>query len=238
MVQCRAKIQDKYVAVIGASRGIGCEFVKQLLAKGNTVHATIRHDGNEELHQLQKKNEKLSVGSLDVTDPESIKAWAHELKSSGQQLDYAIHVAGVVDDYADLDEVDEQRMLHCFRTNTIGPVLTVQALLEQKLLGNKSVLAILTSKMGSLGDNGSGGSYAYRASKAAVNQVTKSLSIDLAPEGIDVALLHPGFVRTAMTRNSGLIDVDQSVAGMIEVLESDLPLAGHWYDYKKESIPW
>ena len=88
-----------------------------------------------------------------------MQAWAHELKSSGQQLDYAIHVAGVVDDYADLDEVDEQRMLHCFRTNTIGPVLTVQALLEQKLLGNKSVLAILTSKVctvlpfSCLGDN-------------------------------------------------------------------------------------
>ena len=76
-----------------------------------------------------------------------LQAWAADLGSPGQQLDYAIHVAGVVDDYADLDEVDEQRMLHCFRTNTIGPVLTVQALLEQKLLGNKSVIAILTSKV-------------------------------------------------------------------------------------------
>ena len=75
------------------------------------------------------------------------QAWAADLKVSGQQLDYAIHVAGVVDDYADLDEVDEQRMLHCFRTNAIGPVLTVQALLEQKLLGSKSVLAIVTSKV-------------------------------------------------------------------------------------------
>ena len=76
-----------------------------------------------------------------------MQAWAAKLKTSGQQLDYAIHSAGVVDDYADLDEVDEERMLHCFRTNTIGPVLTVQALLEQKLLGDKSVLAILTSKV-------------------------------------------------------------------------------------------
>ena len=76
-----------------------------------------------------------------------VQAWAANLKTSCQRLDYAIHVAGVVDDYADLDEVDEQRMLHCFRTNTIGPVLTVQALLEQKLLGEESVLAILTSKV-------------------------------------------------------------------------------------------
>lgn len=124
-------------------------------------------------------------------------------------------VAGVVDDWADLDEVDEQRMLHCFRVNTIGPLLLAQALLLNGLLRKGSVLANFTSKvqtslsilgishqdgiamhlflqMGSLADNTSGGSYAYRASKSAINQITKSLSIDLEEEGIVVALLHPG----------------------------------------------
>jgi len=237
---CGAEISDKRVAIIGASRGLGFEFVKQLVSKENMVHATVRHGGSDELQWLQKKNSGLTLGHLDVSDPAAIKEWARLLgeQSKGEMLQYAVYVAGVVDDWADLDEVDEARMLHCFKVNTIGPLLTAQALVQQKLLAKSSVYAILTSKMGSLEDNTSGGSYAYRASKAAVNQVAKSLSQDLEGDGITVVLLHPGFVRTDMTRFSGLIDADESVAGMISVLESNLPLGGRWYDYKKESIPW
>lgn len=235
--RCKA-ISEQRIAVIGASRGLGFEFVKQLISSKNSVHATVRHGGSDELLWLQKKNAHLSIGHVDVSDPASIKEWAQSLGKESEPLDYAIYVAGVVDDWADLDEVDESRMLHCFKVNTIGPLLTAQALIRQQLLAKGSVLAILTSKMGSLEDNTSGGSYAYRASKAAVNQVAKSLSMDLRAEGITVVLLHPGFVRTDMTRFSGLIDVDESVSGMISVLESSLPLGGRWYDYKQESIPW
>lgn len=236
--RCRAEISEQRVAIIGASRGLGFEFVKQMVGKKNNVHATVRHGGSDELLWLQKKNAGLSVGHLDVSDPASIKEWAQLLGEHSEALQFAIYVAGVVDDWADLEEIEEARMLHCFKVNTVGPLLTAQALVQQKLLGRGSVLAILTSKMGSLEDNTSGGSYAYRASKAAVNQVAKSLAKDLEGEGITVVLLHPGFVRTDMTRFSGLIDVDESVAGMISVLESSLPLGGRWYDYKKESIPW
>lgn len=148
-----------------------------------------------------------------------LQAWASEVKTP---FDYAIYNAGVVDDWADLDEVDEERMLHCFKVNTIGALLTAQALMANNLLKRGSLLATMTSKvcsspqgfalllspavgqtqevshtscavqMGSLADNGSGGSYAYRASKTALNIVTKSLSIDLEPKGITVMLLHPG----------------------------------------------
>lgn len=95
-----------------------------------------------------------------------------------------------------------------------------------------------TTQVGSIDDNGSGGGYAYRASKAALNIVTKSLSIDLQKEGVTCTLLHPGWVKTDMTSNNGLIDVETSVGGMIGVLESGVDLQGSWHDYAGKSIPW
>lgn len=92
--------------------------------------------------------------------------------------------------------------------------------------------------MGSNDDNSSGACYAYRASKAALNIVTKSMAIDLAPEGVTATLLHPGYVRTPMTGGAGLIDVDASVGGMLRVLEGDAPLAGRWYAFDGKEIPW
>ena len=93
--------------------------------------------------------------------------------------------------------------------------------------------------MGSVEDNGSGSGYAYRASKAALNVATKSLSIDLAPAGITSVLLHPGYVRTKMTLGQGFIDSDESAAGLIRVMEGAAgPINGQWYDYKLQAIPW
>jgi NAD(P)-dependent dehydrogenase (short-subunit alcohol dehydrogenase family) len=98
----------------------------------------------------------------------------------------------------------------------------------------------VTSKVGSVDDNKSGGGYAYRSSKSALNIITKSMSIDLAPENIVATLLHPGYVRTDMTSGNGLITMEQSVSGMLSVLEnhSDEELQGSWRDYKNEEIPW
>ncbi|KAF8061359.1 gghA [Scenedesmus sp. PABB004] len=131
-------------------------------------------------------------------------------------------------------------MIAAFKTNTIGPLLVVQQLLKAGLLGGpggRSVVANVTSKVGSVDDNRGGGGYAYRASKSALNIVNKSMSIDLSGEGVTAVLLHPGYVRTAMTDGSGLIDADTSVAGMLSVLESDRPLNGGWWDYKGEVVP-
>jgi len=134
-------------------------------------------------------------------------------------------------------------MLEVFQTNAIGPLLTVQQLRKHALLGGSkgsTIIANVTSKVGSVADNGSGGGYAYRSSKSALNIITKSLSIDLASEHIISTLLHPGYVKTDMTNGNGLITKEQSVAGMLAVLENhtEEELQGSWRDYKNEEIPW
>lgn len=233
-------ISGKNVAVVGASRGIGLEFVRQLLAKGNTVHATARKpDASKGLQDLKRNNESLSLATLDVANPNSISAWAASLQGR-KQFDYLFNIAGVMDpSRSDLQNIDSAKMLNCFQINTIGPLLVVQHLLEKGLLAKGSTIGNMTSKMGSVADNSSGRSYAYRASKAALNQVTKSMSIDLESRDMTCVVLHPGWVRTDMTGGSGLIDVDQSVSGLISLLEKyGHELNGRFFDYKHEEIPW
>ncbi|KAA6417695.1 MAG: hypothetical protein FRX49_12383 [Trebouxia sp. A1-2] len=197
-------------------------WVKQLVSKGNKVIASCRNPS--EAADLQKAG-VAHVVKLDVSDPASIKV--------------VINNAGVYGSRISLETVTAEDMLFTYKANTIGPLLVVQQLLKNKLIGKPATLVgNVTSKVGSVEDNGSGGSYAYRASKSALNNVNKSMSIDLEDEGITCVLLHPGYVRTDMTSGNGLIDVDQSVSGLLSVLESDLPLNGKWYDYKQEAIPW
>ncbi|CAK0780445.1 hypothetical protein CVIRNUC_005056 [Coccomyxa viridis] len=231
-------IEDKQVVVVGGNRGIGLEYVRQFLEKGNSVVATARTLAQAaELHKLAKKESKLMLTEVDVSNVDSIKVWARKLKEEVTQVDYLINNAGVAK-WADLGSLTEEDMLQLFRTNTLGPLMITQEVLREGLLKDGSVVANMTSKMGSMEDNTSGGSYAYRASKAALNAVTKSLALDLKEKGITVALLHPGWVKTDMTNNSGLIDAKTSAAGLISVLESGKPLSCHWYDYKHEEIPW
>ncbi|KAK9829599.1 hypothetical protein WJX72_006821 [[Myrmecia] bisecta] len=242
-VMAAGRITGKTVVVTGANRGLGLEWVRQLLAQGNSVYAAVRDPSKaKELTSLKDAR----VTQLDVSNPASIQEWAKKLASQVDHIDYVINNAGVIGAYQDFEHVTAEDMLAVFQTNTIGPLLITQQLLRNRLIGSGqkvadgpgSVIANVTSKVGSVDDNRGGGGYAYRASKSALNNVNKSMSIDLARRGIAAVLLHPGYVRTGMTGGNGLIDVDQAVAGMLSVLESDLPLNGHWYDYKQEAIPW
>lgn len=227
------------------------QLVRQLLAKGNRVHATARTVPCPGLDALSKAAApgKLTVRSCDVSSASSISAWAdglaEDLKAVGAPgLSLVIHNAGVAI-WDGIEDLDAAKMEEVFRVNTIGPLLTTQALLKTGAIGNKRVpctAAYMTSKMGSVSDNGSGGTYSYRASKAALNIAVKSLSIDLGPRGVTATLLHPGYVRTDMTRGNGLIDVDQCASGLLGVLEAgaagEIDLRGTWHDYKREAIPW
>lgn len=146
-----------------------------------------------------------------------------------------------VGEWTGLASTTSEEMMRLFQTNTVGPLLVTQALHKIGLLGKpggKSTVALMTSKMGSVEDNSSGGCYSYRASKAALNIVGKSLAIDLQLDEITTVLLHPGFVRTDMTGQQGLIDASQCVAGLLGVLESGKELNGHWYDFQGKEIPW
>ena len=139
-------------------------------------------------------------------------------------------------------------MIHVFKINTVGPMLVVQQLLKNKLIGvgggdgkkgRPTLLGNVTSKVGSVEDNGSGKGYAYRASKAALNIINKSMSIDLLDRQVQSILLHPGWVRTRMTEGRGLVDADESAGGLIKAMESEYgEVNGRWYDYKGDEIPW
>ena len=218
------------------------KFVKQLAAKGNKVLAACRQPEAAK-EKLQRLEGDISVTQLDVSSPTSIENWASEIQQLAPHVDLLINNAGIYGDRINLDTITSDGMLQVFQTNAIGPLLIVQQLRKRGLLGGSTtptLIANVTSKVGSIDDNKSGGGYAYRASKNALNMITKSLSIDLAPENVVATLLHPGWVQTDMTKGSGLITAEQSVAGMLAVLENhnEEELQGTWRDYKNEEIPW
>ncbi|MDA9099196.1 SDR family oxidoreductase [bacterium] len=256
-------IENATVVVTGGNRGIGLEFVKQILAKhpGNAVVAACRDpEGADELMDLQLEigPDRLAVTSLDVSDENSIGHWASNLESvelvqgNGGSIDVVINNAGTTgtDGYSkwELEDMTSDEMIHVFKINTVGPMLVVQQLLKNKLIGvgggdgkkgRPTLLGNVTSKVGSVEDNGSGKGYAYRASKAALNIINKSMSIDLLDRQVQSILLHPGWVRTRMTEGRGLVDADESAGGLIKAMESEYgEVNGRWYDYKGDEIPW
>ena len=256
-------IANALVVVTGANRGIGLEFCKQILAKsdGNSVVASCRDpSAATDLNALQKEMgaSRLAIVALDVADEKSIAKWAESLaalepvKAHGGSISVVINNAGTTgtDGYSkwELQDMTAEEMMHVYRINTIGPMLVTQQLVKRGLVGSVagspsegpvSLVGNVTSKVGSVDDNGSGKGYAYRASKAALNIVNKSMSIDLADLGVWCQLLHPGWVRTRMTEGRGLIDADESAAGLIKAMEGEYgPINGCWYDYKGDEIPW
>jgi len=238
-------ISDKTVVVTGATGGIGSEFCKQLLEKKNRVIAACRKPTDALRSLGEEHSGQLTITELDVSDGRSIAKWASELSSKVDHVHVCINNAGTtgLDGFARwaLEDATEEDMMHAYMINAVGPTLIVQQLLKHSLLGGSSpsLVANVTSKVGSVADNGSGAGYAYRASKSALNNITKSMSIDLAPQGITCTLLHPGYVRTKMTEGRGLIDAPESAGGLIRVMEGAAgPIAGRWYDYKLEEIPW
>lgn len=231
---------DSTVLVVGASRGLGLEFTQQIAARGARVVATSRGPPTGSLAELVSAREGVSALALDVGDEESINAAAAAAGRQGLAFTHVIHSAGVAR-WERLGALRAQDMLEVYRVNAVGPALVAQAfrpLMKRGAGGKVPVLAVLSSKVGSIVDNGSGGTYAYRASKIAVNMICKSLSIDLQGE-VSVVLLHPGYVRTDMTSGAGFIDTSESVAGMLKGVEAtDEDVEFRWVDYKAEIIPW
>jgi NAD(P)-dependent dehydrogenase (short-subunit alcohol dehydrogenase family) len=229
-------LANKVTLVTGASRGIGKEFCRQLKAKNNVVIAGCRDP------DMMAPGLFDDVYQLDVASQQSIDAFAEAVASKYPHLDVVINNAGVYGERVGFGEMTAETMLHVFNVNAVGPLMVTKALMKKNVLGGKAgtTLVHITSKMGSVDDNGSGGSYAYRASKSALNIISKSLSIDLAPSNVNSTLLHPGWVITDMVNNQGLITTEQSVSGMLNVLESkgDSELRGGWHAFDGKVIPW
>jgi len=218
--------------VTGSNRGIGLELCRQLSAKGMHVIATCRKASSE----LKALHVEIIEG-VEVSDPKSLSAMVSKL--AGRPIDWLINNAGIAGGIGlgDIDDSAIDSFVSMYRVNSLGPLLTTQALLNNLHKGSK--VGIITSRMGSIDDNDSGGSYAYRMSKAAVNAAGKSLSIDLKPQGIAVAILHPGWVRTDMTGHGGLIDPDESASGLIQRIEElNLDNTGGFWHTNGERLPW
>jgi NAD(P)-dependent dehydrogenase (short-subunit alcohol dehydrogenase family) len=216
------------VLITGANRGIGLELVRQYSARGDDVIAVCR-TVSKELKALGVE----TIDDVDVTDEESITELASALR--GRRIDRLVNNAGILERDS-LDELDFGAIERQFRVNAMGPLM-VTAGLRRKLAPDAKVF-VITSRMGSIDDNTSGGYYGYRMSKAAVNMAAKSLSIDLKDEGIGVFLLHPGMVSTDMTGHQG-IDVAQSAAGLIERMDTLEPdQSGSFWHQEGYALPW
>ena len=225
------------ILVTGANRGIGLELVRQYIADGVGVIACCRKPAEaKELNALAKTG-KVRVMALDVGDASSAAALAQALR--GEAIDILINNAGVFgpEEQSAL-ESDYDGFAQTFRVNSIGPLIVSQALRDNLKAGHDRKLAVLTSKMGSISDS-STGALAYRASKAAVNMIMHVLARDWAADGILVAILHPGWVRTDMGGPSALITPQESVRGLrARIAELSSETSGHYLDFRGKEIAW
>ncbi len=223
---------SKTVLVTGSNRGIGLELCNQLKQRGDDVIASCRQASSE----LTALNIEI-IEDVEVCDPASLLTLADKLND--RKIDWLINNAGIAGAFAlsDIDAEAIESFKHMFAVNSIGPLLTTKTLLNNLAEGSK--VGIITSRMGSIADNDSGGSYAYRMSKSAVNSAGKSLSIDLKPKGISVGILHPGYVRTDMTDHNGLMDTDESALGLIARMEElNLGNTGSFWHSNGDLLPW
>ncbi len=228
---------SKTVLITGANRGIGLEFVRQYLQDGWRVFATCRQpEAAKVLNALQDQYpQSLRVEELNVTDWAAVKALGKVFKN--ESIDLLINNAGLYGDRSQsLGQTDVDDWLNVLAANTIAPLKVVEALLPCLAPGAR--IATLTSLMGSMADNGSGGNYVYRSSKAGLNAVIKSLSLDLEGRHICV-LFHPGWVLTDMGGPGAMISVETSVSGMRSVIEQLTPEhSGSFLRYDGKELPW
>lgn len=220
---------SKTVVITGASRGIGLSFCKHYHALGNTVYGVCRTP-SESLENLGVT----VISDIDVANGEAVGALAAAL--SGVQVDLLINNAGVLNDEV-LGSLDFDTMEQQFQVNALGPLRVTEALLGQ--LNDGAKVANITSRMGSVEDNTSGGRYGYRMSKAALNIASVSLARDLAPRCIAVGIFHPGLVGTEMIGGYGDITPDQAAERLAQRIEElSMDTSGEFRHSNGEALPW
>lgn len=229
------------VLVTGANRGLGMEFAKQYSADGWRVFACCRSpEAAKGLNELARASEgRLSVHPLDVSRRDSVSSLAEVLRA--EPIDILLNNAGVYGDeeHADFGKIDDAGWAAAFSVNVMGPMRMVEAFLENVARSDRKVIAFLSSKMGSISENTSGGSYIYRSSKAALNAVVKSLSLDLKDRGVIAVALHPGWVQTDMGGENAPTPPRESIRGMRRVLEGLRGKdSGGFLSYEGAAVPW
>lgn len=228
------------ILITGANRGLGLEFCRQYADAGWDILACCRHpEQADALNQLSKETGQVQVYRLNVTDFSNIEALADQL--AHVHLDVLLNNAGVYGDtrQTPFGKLDYQTWMQTFSVNSMAPVKMAEVFLPHLMRAQSPKLVTITSRMGSITDNGSGDCILYRSSKAALNAAMKSLSLDLKAQGIAVQVLHPGWVHTEMGGPNALIDPPESIQGMRKVIdELTTDNAGRFLNYKGEELPW
>ena len=233
--------------VTGASAGIGLELVRQMLGRGDRVVAASRR-GSDALRGLASAQpDRLLILELDPGSEESIVGARRHLGDRIDALDMLVNNAGVYSrwsrhwdpDATLFDTVTQDELLEAFRINAAGPMIVIQHFLNLLRATRSARILNMSSRVGSVSLKTSGGDYAYAASKAALNIMTRSLAAELAPEGIIAICITPGWVRTEMGGRGASLSPEESVRGILKVAaELTLSDAGRFVDYQGEDQPW
>ena len=228
-----ADMDKPIVLITGANRGLGLEFARQYAADGWHVIGTARKpDQADELQALS-----VEIAQLDVADPDSIAALAESL--NGRPIDMLINNAGIFPRAGSVEEVDFDDYLQTLVVNTVGPVRVTRALLPHLRKGDKKTIVNITSRLGSIELTNSGVFYGYRESKAALNMFTKTLAVELQPEGFTCLTVHPGWVQTDMGGANANLTPEESISGMRATIAKLGPDdTGTYWSYAGEPVPW
>ena len=234
-------METRHSLVTGANRGLGLEFVRHLLSRGERVIATARHPGRAtQLNALAGEHPgRLHVLPLDVADAGSITALASELSLLGTEvaLGLLVNCAGVLHSGERFGSLQPATLEDSFRTNAMGPLLLVQALADRLAEGAR--VANISSVLGSIASVGRFGTPSYDISKAAQNMATALLAKALAPRGIVVLALHPGWAQTDMGGANATIPAGDSVAGLLRVIDAaGAADSGSFRDWRGDPLPW
>jgi NAD(P)-dependent dehydrogenase (short-subunit alcohol dehydrogenase family) len=222
----------KYL-VTGANRGIGLAFARNLSERGETVIATARQP--EKARDLAKLS--LRLEQLDVADEKSIASLARRIED--EPLDVLINNAAIGDAGPRFGRLSIEELEQAFRVNAIGPVAVTQALLPNLRAGQRRTVVNLTSGLASISENESGGWIAYRASKAALNQLTRTAAAELKKDGFICIVICPGWVKTDMGGRGASVSPDDSVATMLDVIDRLKPSdTGRFLDRHGKDLPW
>jgi NAD(P)-dependent dehydrogenase (short-subunit alcohol dehydrogenase family) len=226
--------------ITGANRGLGFEFARQYLADGWQVYAACRDPASaSEIRRLAEDSYgKLRILAMNVTDQASIRAAATEL--DGQAIDLLLNNAGIIGPRGQtIGNIDYEAWAEVLAVNTMGPMRVSEAFVGHVASSDRKLIVTLTSGMGSIADNTSGGSIIYRSSKAAVNMVVRSQAIDLAPRGITCVVVNPGWVRTDMGGPNASLEPSESISALRRLIATFGPQqSGKFFNHTGREYPW
>lgn len=230
-----------HVLITGSNRGLGLEWTRQLLKRGDNVFATCRHpDSADQLQALlQDYPQNLTITALDIGDESSITAARQAIAKHTDKLDVLINNAGISAGSETLDSLDPDIFLNQMRVNALGPTIVVQQFLDLLKNGDNQRVLNITSSIASMTNWDRADMFTYPTSKAALNMLTRTLCVVLREFDIPIVLIDPGWVKTDMGGPDAWITADESISGMIKILDSlTIQDTGKFLHYSGSEIPW